>query len=140
MDKYKLPLQAIAAIGIAGCWGRSLVDGTLTALLSALHSSDAYILPGTDQALKTRITGIYWPIDYLLNVLVVFFWEAVDGSHPTASAIGLYFLAQYFSILTIFLTEGVRAGSLSRQWSMRFVVRFQVVKNTHLVTVRCYGY
>ncbi|KAL9124508.1 MAG: hypothetical protein Q9217_006162 [Psora testacea] len=80
-------LYVLGLVGILGTWGRTAVDGTLVNLFYALHGADEYVLPGSKAVLRKNFTGIYWPIDYLLNVLVIFFWEAVDGSHPAASAI-----------------------------------------------------
>lgn len=108
-----LPLLVLAAVGTWGTWGRTVQDGTLTALLNALHGPRPYVLPGTKSLLRSDFTGV-WPVDYLLQVLVVFFWEAVDGSHPTASAIGLYFLLQYFSVLTVVYTDSFRAGNAGK--------------------------
>jgi hypothetical protein len=112
MDSWMLKsvFCLLGLLGTAGTWGRSLIDGTLVNLLQALHGGPEYILPGTKEALRTTFTGIYWPIDYLLDVLVVFFWEAVDGSHPATSVIGIYFLGQYFSILTGFYVDSFRHG------------------------------
>lgn len=103
-------LYALAALGAYHTWGRTIADGTLTHLLHAMHSKDGYILPGTDSFLRTSITGIYWPIDYLLDILIVFFWEAVDGSHPTTSAIGIYFLSQFLSVFTGLYVDSLRHG------------------------------
>lgn len=103
-------LYVIGLIGILGTWGRTALDGTLVNLFVALHGSDDYNLPGTDNLLRRSFTGIYWPIDYLLDVLVVFFWEAVDGSHPATSTIGVYFLAQLFPILVAFYMNCFRQG------------------------------
>lgn len=110
-------LYALALLGFYNTWGRSAIDGTLVLLFKALHGSKTYSLPGTDSLLRTTITGIRWPIDYLLNVLVVFFWQAVDGSHPSTSVIGIYFLGQYFSILTSFYVNSWRSDNKAR-WSI----------------------
>ncbi|KGO77078.1 hypothetical protein PITC_006860 [Penicillium italicum] len=106
----KPTLYMLGLLGTYHTWGRTIADGTLVHLLGALHGGKEYILPGTDSPLRTSITGIYWPIDYLLDILIVFFWEAVDGSHPATSAIGIYFLAQYFSILTGIYVDSLRLG------------------------------
>jgi len=115
--KAKRVLYMFAILGLYNTWGRSAIDGTLTSLLKALHGPKPYTLPGTDCALKTSITGIRWPIDYFLDVLIVFFWQAVDGSHPTTSAIGIYFLGQYTSILTCFYIDSFRLGN-ARSWKL----------------------
>lgn len=103
-------LYVLGLLGTLGTWGRAAADGSLVHLFNALHGADEYILPGANAALRKSFTGIFWPIDYLLNVLVIFFWEAVDGSHPAASAIGIYFLGQLFPILVAFYMDSLRAG------------------------------
>jgi hypothetical protein len=114
----KLVFYALAALGLYNTWGRSALDGTLMRLLQALHGEKPFILPGTNSSLKTRITGIRYPIDYLINVLVIFFWQAVDGSHPSTSIIGIYFLTQYYSILTSFYINSFRMGN-AKIWALR---------------------
>lgn len=100
----------LGLVGAFGTWGHAALDGTLVHLFHALHGSKEYILRGTASPLRRSSTGIYWPIDYLLDVLIVFFWEAVDGSHPGTSAIGMYFLGQLFPILVAFYTDYCRQG------------------------------
>ena len=110
-------LYAFAALGFYNTWGRAAIDGTLLLLFKALHGSKPYTLPQTDSLLKTTITGIRYPVDYLLNVLVIFFWQAVDGSHPTTSVIGIYFLGQYFGVLTSYYINSWRSGNAPR-WTL----------------------
>ncbi|KAM0469191.1 hypothetical protein ACHAPX_010595 [Trichoderma viride] len=107
----KAALYFFGLVGLLGTWGRSSVDGTLFHIFNALHSGSEYILPGTRDALKQSFTGLYWPVDYLLDVLVIFFWEALDGSHPTTSAIGIYFLGQFFPLLVCFYVDHARRGT-----------------------------
>ncbi|KAI9164133.1 Epoxide hydrolase aurD [Paramyrothecium foliicola] len=106
----RVALYGLGVVGILGTWGLAAADGTLLHLLRALHGADEYLLPGTKSLLKKSFTGIYWPVDYLLDILVVFFWEAVDGSHPAASALGIYFLAQFLPVLVAFYVDNTRAG------------------------------
>lgn len=115
-------LYTLGLLGTAGTWGRAAMDGTLVHLFYALHGADEYILPRTKVALRKGFTGIYWPIDYLLDVLVIFFWEAVDGSHPATSAIGIYFLGQLFPILVAFYVNSFRAAKGSGASLIRFVL------------------
>ncbi|PKX89960.1 uncharacterized protein P174DRAFT_412656 [Aspergillus novofumigatus IBT 16806] len=122
-------LYMLSVLGTYHTWGRTVLDGSLSHLLTALHGSKPYILPGTESPLRTRITGIYWPVDYLLDVLIVFFWEAVDGSHPATSAVGIYFLAQYFSLLTGVYVDSLRLGQSGKTTptrTMLWVLLFQL--------------
>jgi hypothetical protein len=107
----RLILYVLGFVGIAGTWGITAVNGTLLHLFNALHGGRPYILPGTKFPMRTNFTGIYWPFDYLLDVLVIFFWEAIDGSHPAASALGIYFLGQFLPILVAFYRDNLRASS-----------------------------
>lgn len=103
-------LPSLAIAGTCFIWAGSFIDGSLILLLKAVFSRK-HILPGTQSLLKRSFTGIYWPLDFLLGILVVFFWEAVDGSHPTSSTLGLYFIAQYLPILTTVYTDSFRTGN-----------------------------
>jgi hypothetical protein len=105
----KPALYLLGLLGTLQLWGRTVVDGTLAHLLSALHGPSQYRFPGTKIHLNsfTRVL----PVDYFLSILVVFFWEVADGSHPASSAIGLYFLGQFFSIVTIVYLEHLRLGA-----------------------------
>ncbi|KAL8875069.1 MAG: hypothetical protein Q9198_006521 [Flavoplaca austrocitrina] len=106
----KLFFYTFGLLGVIGTWGRASLDGTLVHLFNALHGSQEYVLPGTSSLLRGRFTGIYWPVDYMLKVLVVVFWEAVDGSRPGTSAVGVYFLGQLFPILVAFYLDYCRRG------------------------------
>lgn len=115
LTQLKTTLYFLSALGTYHTWGRSILDGSFSHLLTALHGPNLpYLLPETNSPLLTRITGIYWPVDYLLNILVVFFWEAVDGSHPATSAVGIYFLAQYMSVLTGIYVDSARRNQFVR--------------------------
>jgi len=115
LNQLKAALYLLSTLGTYQTWGRTLLDGSLSHLLTALHGPNLpYILPGTKSPLRTRITHIIWPVDYLLDMLVVFFWEAVDGSHPATSAVGIYFLAQYLSVLTGIYVDSARQSQSIR--------------------------
>lgn len=66
-------LYILGLVGFLGTWGRTTADGTLGHLLHALYGADPYILPGTQSALIRKFTGLF-PVGYLLDMLVVFFW------------------------------------------------------------------
>lgn len=115
---WKLIFYGLAALGLYNTWGRSVLDGTLMRLHQALDGEKPFILPGTNSPLKTRITAIRYPVDYLIDILIVFFWQAVDGSHPSTSIVGIYFLTQYYSILTSFYIDSFRLGN-ARVWALK---------------------
>ncbi|KAL2127839.1 hypothetical protein VTI74DRAFT_10101 [Chaetomium olivicolor] len=98
----------LGVLGTALTWGRTVLDGTVAHLLEVLHGS--HTLPGSGSALLDRFTGIP-PLDYLLRTLVVFFWEAIDGSHPAVTATGIYFVGQLFPIIVAIYLDGLRHGN-----------------------------
>lgn len=102
---------ALSALGTFAVWGRNILDGSFAQLSAALelHGSSEYILPGAKEALAS-FTGIA-PLDRQLGIFILFFWGAVDGSHPAASAVGIYFLGQYLSVLTAMYIDGLRKGN-----------------------------
>lgn len=104
-------LYVLAAIGFYGTWGRTMLDGTLRRLFTALHHDQQHTMSGTNEPLLRTITGIYWPIDYLLDVLILFFWEAADGSHPSTTLVALYFVGQHLSIAIVLYIDSLRSGN-----------------------------
>lgn len=96
-------LYTFAFLGFYNTWGRSVIDGTLALLFRALQDSRTYSLPGINSLVKMTITGIWWPFDYLLHVLNVFFWQAIDGFHPSTSVIGNLFPWPVFQYTNLFL-------------------------------------
>ncbi|KAF2803638.1 uncharacterized protein BDZ99DRAFT_491664 [Mytilinidion resinicola] len=109
----KPAFYTLSLLGTIAIWGRNVLDGSFARVFAAVNSESTYILPGTKEPLLTSITGIRYPIDYQLGILILYFWEAVDGSHPATSAVGIYFLGQYLSILTVMLTDSFRKGQVS---------------------------
>jgi hypothetical protein len=100
---------ALAIFGLYGTWGRALLNGSLEQIFKILHGGG--ILPGTqDIRLLNNLTGIYWPIDYTLSLLVTFFWQAVDGSHPSTTAFALYFGAQHLAVFVYLHANEHRRG------------------------------
>jgi hypothetical protein len=69
-----------------------------------------YTLPGTKYTLRDSFCGI-GPLDYLARVLVVFFWEAIDGSHPKTSAAGIYMAGQMAPVIVAQYLDGLRKGN-----------------------------
>ena len=114
----KAVVYTLGILGLYGTWGRAIIDGTLIRLLKAIHGREPFIMPGTTlEPLKTSITGVYWPIDYILNILIIFFWEAVDGSHPTTSAVAFYFAGQHLSLVTLMYGNSLKYGNLD-EWTI----------------------
>ncbi|RAL03043.1 uncharacterized protein BO80DRAFT_351248 [Aspergillus ibericus CBS 121593] len=106
--QVKFALGAVGLLGLLGTYGRGALDGSTDLLFRAVDRDTPYVFPGTLFTLRQTFTGIWFPIDYLLNVLVVFWFEAVDGSHPSAAAISLYFLGQLLPCLVLIYSTSVR--------------------------------
>lgn len=101
-------LLGLSAFAFYITWGASLSNGTLDRMLH-IRGAAVPCIPGTHEPLRLRFTGIA-PIDYWCTIMVLFFWEAVDGSHPTTSMNGIYFLGQLVGIWTLVWVEGIRRG------------------------------
>lgn len=109
--RLKAALYVLAALGLYGTWGRTILDGTLERLLTALRHGHLHIMSGTNEPLLTSITGIYWPVDCLLDILILFFWEAADGSHPSTTLVALYFAGQHLCIVVLLYIDSLRSGN-----------------------------
>ncbi|KAJ5307078.1 hypothetical protein N7508_006093 [Penicillium antarcticum] len=101
-------LLGLSAFAFYITWGASLSNGTLDRMLH-IRGAAVPCIPGTHEPLRLRFTGIA-PIDYWCTIMVLFFWEAVDGSHPATSMNGIYFLGQLVGIWTLVWVEGIRRG------------------------------
>jgi hypothetical protein len=105
----RVTLLLLSACAIYATWGRSFIDGTLNHMLD-IRLADVPLIPGTKEPLRLHYTGIP-PLDYWFTIMVLFFWEAVDGSHPGTSLTGIYFLGQLVGIWTLVWVEGCRSGN-----------------------------
>ena len=99
-------LLFLSAYAFYATWGISLLDGTMSRILQ-IRGADLPLIPGTTEPLRLHFTGIA-PIDYWYTIMVLFFWEAIDGSHPTTSLAGVYFLGQLIGVWTLMYVEGNR--------------------------------
>ncbi|RAK77220.1 uncharacterized protein BO72DRAFT_403972 [Aspergillus fijiensis CBS 313.89] len=118
-------LYVVGLVGMLGTWGRSALDGSTALLLRALDGSKPYILPGTEATLRSTFTGIRYPLDCTLSVLIAFWYEAVDGSHPAASAVSLYFLGQLLPCIAIAYVNGLRGQKPSLLKPTLWLLLFQ---------------
>lgn len=115
-SSMKWTLYTLGLIGFYGTWIRSALNGALSILFRSLHVTGT--LPGGQLPLKTSLTGIYWPLDYLLDMLIVFFWQAVDGSHPTTSLFSLYFAGQHIAVIVTMYVDSYKSNR-SYSWKLR---------------------
>lgn len=109
-------LYILAFLGFYGTWIRSALNGSLAILFQSLHVTGT--LPGGQLPLKTSLTGIYWPLDYLLDMLIVFFWQSVDGSHPSTSLFGLYFAGQHIAVIAALYVDSYKYDRV-QSWKLR---------------------
>ncbi|ROT41095.1 hypothetical protein SODALDRAFT_349169 [Sodiomyces alkalinus F11] len=96
----------LSAFAFYSTWGMSVLDGTMSRMLE-LRGMETPLIPGTDVPLRLHFTGIA-PIDNWYTIMVLFFWQAVDGSHPATSLAGVYFLGQLVAIWTLVYVEGAK--------------------------------
>ncbi|KAL9601484.1 MAG: hypothetical protein Q9179_002853 [Wetmoreana sp. 5 TL-2023] len=69
------------------------------------------ILPYTDGGpLRKTYTGIAM-VDYQLTILVLFFYNIVDGSHPNACLQAYHFFGQAIAGYSLLVLEGLRYGN-----------------------------
>ncbi|RAH80163.1 hypothetical protein BO86DRAFT_342069 [Aspergillus japonicus CBS 114.51] len=123
-------LYLVGLVGMLGTWGRSALDGSTALLLRVLDGSKPYILAGTEATLRRTFTGIRYPLDCTLSVLIAFWYEAVDGSHPAASAVSLYFLGQLLPCIVIAYVNGVRG---ERPSLLKYCFLFPAIVLSYLV-------
>lgn len=84
-------------------------------MMKRIRDVGPHVLPYTDGApLKKIYTGIA-AVDYQLTVLTLFFYNIVDGSHPTTNLLCYYFGGQLASAWGLFLLESER---YCNKWSI----------------------
>ncbi|KAB8261638.1 hypothetical protein BDV32DRAFT_32678 [Aspergillus pseudonomiae] len=118
-------LIALGVVGVLGTWGRTALDGSTELLTKVLDDPNGQ-LPGTQVPLQRTFTGIRIPIDHIISTLVVFWYEVVDGSHPSSTAVALYFLGQLLPCLVIAYTNAQRGSKSSLVRPTLWLTLFQV--------------
>ncbi|KAH8433862.1 uncharacterized protein LDX57_011499 [Aspergillus melleus] len=121
----KALLCAFGVIGFLGTHGRTGADGSTALISNALESPNPYNLPGTHSALHKTFTGLP-PVDFIISMLVLFWWETIDGSHPATSAIGLYFLGQLLPCIVITYLNALRGNKPSLVKPTLWLTLFQI--------------
>ncbi|KAH7330450.1 hypothetical protein BKA65DRAFT_539587 [Rhexocercosporidium sp. MPI-PUGE-AT-0058] len=124
-------LYTLGFLGFYGTWIRSGLNGTLSILFRSLHVTGTLL--GSELPLKTRITGIYWPLDYLLDMLIAFFWQAVDGSHPSTSLFALYFAAQHIAVIVSMYVDSYKSNRV-QSWKLSPTLWLYVFQATAVAT------
>lgn len=80
-------------------------------MMRDIRNHGPHLLPYTDRApLKKIYTGIA-AVDYQLTVLILFFYNVVDGSHPGACLQAYHFVGQTFAGYALLVLESLRYGN-----------------------------
>ncbi|KAK8115728.1 hypothetical protein PG984_012230 [Apiospora sp. TS-2023a] len=117
MPTTNLYFGALASVAFILLWGVSLWNGTVTAMVRAAWVGQ---LDG-QTALRTSYTG-FFPVDFVLSLLVAFFFYGTNGSHP---GFQLFLVDAYATLQVAFVwlyIEGSRAQP--RSWTLRNPVVF----------------
>jgi hypothetical protein len=97
-----IALQIFLAIyACYATWGLNVIDGSVGRMLAIFNA---------DVPVKTHFTG-FPPLDNWIVFMIVFFWEALNGSHPLLVIEGLYFFGQVTAMWTLMCLEGNRNGN-----------------------------
>lgn len=109
----KAALVFLSAAGYYTTWYFIFNNGTIDHV-AHVRKLDPQLLPGTKEPVRTVYTGVP-AIDHQLTFLTLFFWEIVNGSHPSASLFSFYFATQVASGWGLLVIEGLRPGN---RWSL----------------------
>ena len=109
----KAALAFWSAVAYYATWHILLNNGT-TEHMARIRDVGPRLLPGTKEPVRTVYTG--GPsIDYQLTVLVLFFWENIDGSTPAGSLFCFHFATQIVCGWGLIMIESLRHGN---QWTI----------------------
>ncbi|KAL8925280.1 MAG: hypothetical protein Q9208_003570 [Pyrenodesmia sp. 3 TL-2023] len=107
----KLVLLSLSGLGFYLTWHLLMNNGTGDMMNKVQTSGPHAVLPYTDGALlKERYTGV-GVVDYQLTVLTIFFYNIVDGSHPSACLQAYHFGGQLVSGYALLTLESLRASN-----------------------------
>lgn len=106
--------------------------------MANLRDHGPHVLPYTDKApLRKQYTGIEL-VDYQLTVLVLFFYNMVDGSHPNACLQAYHFGGQIISGWSLLVLESLRWGNRSRLISFVAIWGFIIQNAAFAVVIPLY--
>ena len=109
----KVALVFLAAGACYATWYIFLNNGTIDQITKILDVGPQ-LLPGTNEPLRTVYTGVP-AIDRELTVLVLFFWETIDGSNPAACLFQFLFAMEVACGWGLIMIESLRHGN---RWSL----------------------
>ncbi len=102
-------LGIIHAVGINSMYGLVFRNGYVDAL-RRLYSTGPFVLPGSNNPIFTRFTGIS-PLDKVVTLAGIMFCNILDGSTPQSSLYSFHFAGQLVPVWTIMMVEGLRSGN-----------------------------
>ena len=109
----KVALVILSAAAYYATWHILLNNGT-TQHMARIRDLGPRLLPGTTKPVRTVYTGVP-SIDYQLTVLVLLFWEIVNGSAPVGSLFSFHFATQIACGWGLLMIESLRRGN---QWTL----------------------
>ena len=109
INSTKVALAFLSVAAFYATWYILLHNGT-TDHMAHTPVIGPRLLPGTNEPLRTVYTGVR-AIDHQLTVLILFFWENIDGSNPSGSLFGFHFAAQNVCGWGLLMIEGLRHGN-----------------------------
>ena len=121
MARPTRPVQATlllsSILGFYTTWYLFYANGSVTFMTDIRETAGNAWLPAKEARLREVYTG-YKAIDYQLTVLVLFFWQLIDGSSPHAALHGFHFAGQIVAGWGLMMMEGRRAGNRWRAVSL----------------------
>ncbi|KAF4544453.1 Atma protein [Lasiodiplodia theobromae] len=107
-------LPALIAVGATTTMVFSANNGMFDAITDIVEDPTITIMPGTaDVPLTREWTGIA-ALDRQFTVLLIFFWQLLDGRHPAGSLHAIHFFGQVGAYWTLMQLEAKREGNKRR--------------------------
>ncbi|OJD29549.1 atma protein [Diplodia corticola] len=107
-------LPALLAAGATTTMVFSTNNATFANITAIIDDTTITTMPGTDGLPLTREwTGIA-PLDRQFTVLLIFFWQLLDGRHPAATLQAAHFFGQMGAYWTLMQLEAKRQGNKHR--------------------------
>lgn len=106
-------LPALAAAGVVTTMVFSVNNGMFPKITEIIEDPNATTFPGTDVPFSREWTGVA-ALDKQLTVLLIFFYQLLDGKYPSATLQVVHFFGQMGSFWTLIQLEAKREGNKGR--------------------------
>ncbi|KAL8904281.1 MAG: hypothetical protein Q9207_003377 [Kuettlingeria erythrocarpa] len=111
LNTVKLVLLSLSGIGTYLTWYLFMNNGAADMMNNIRDPGPHIVLPYTNGALlKEHYTGI-GAVDYQLRVMAIFFYNLVDGSHPSACLQAYHFGGQLVAGYALLTLESLRSSN-----------------------------